>query len=311
MSYRYVQGEGHMTSSDDSFAESSDLNSVDPLTSPAWMFEEDNDVLLAPPIEEFFSDIPNPRGTGAVVPPPNVDDIISGEYTGWVPIIKAGESLAEAQSRVVEIQQDVEEISQTYETKFGEAHRSATGESQADDTSAQNLTTDYFTGPIVADPDDVVSPAQALAEARQRIAAMRASLQVNLNKVASSFDHPIFTPSESEISVDSPTAINSEMPIENAASTSTEENRVSDESTDDSISNDESFESNRIFITPETIVQAEPQSNVASHDHSLELMIMRDEIKDLRDRLDASQKLIEDLMHRLANLAELAIKRQI
>jgi hypothetical protein len=34
---------------------------------------------------------------------------------------------------------------------------------------------------------------------------------------------------------------------------------------------------------------------------------MRDEIKDLRDRLDTSQKLIESLMERLANLAELAL----
>jgi hypothetical protein len=37
---------------------------------------------------------------------------------------------------------------------------------------------------------------------------------------------------------------------------------------------------------------------------------MRDEIKDLRDRLDSSQKLIETLMVRLADLAELALKRK-
>jgi hypothetical protein len=37
---------------------------------------------------------------------------------------------------------------------------------------------------------------------------------------------------------------------------------------------------------------------------------MRDEIKDLRDRLDSSQKLIENLMVRLADLAELALKRK-
>jgi len=39
-------------------------------------------------------------------------------------------------------------------------------------------------------------------------------------------------------------------------------------------------------------------------------VIMRDEIKDLRDRLDSSQKLIENLMVRLADLAELALKRR-
>jgi hypothetical protein len=64
------------------------------------------------------------------------------------------------------------------------------------------------------------------------------------------------------------------------------------------------------FFTP-TESQTQPESDVqaAPADHSLELMIMRDEIKDLRNRLDASQKLIEELMHRLANLAELALKR--
>jgi hypothetical protein len=48
----------------------------------------------------------------------------------------------------------------------------------------------------------------------------------------------------------------------------------------------------------------------AEQTHSLELVIMRDEIKDLRDRLDSSQKLIENLMVRLADLAELALKRR-
>jgi hypothetical protein len=37
---------------------------------------------------------------------------------------------------------------------------------------------------------------------------------------------------------------------------------------------------------------------------------MRDEIKNLRDRLDTSDKLIENLMIRLADIAELAIKHR-
>jgi hypothetical protein len=40
---------------------------------------------------------------------------------------------------------------------------------------------------------------------------------------------------------------------------------------------------------------------------SVELMIMRDEVQHLREQLDASQKLIHDMMIRFANLAELAI----
>jgi hypothetical protein len=72
-------------------------------------------------------------------------------------------------------------------------------------------------------------------------------------------------------------------------------------------------------VKPEPVREAprvtEPITQVAEQapqkeDHSLELVIMRDEIKDLRDRLDASQKLIETLMERLANLAELALTRR-
>jgi hypothetical protein len=37
---------------------------------------------------------------------------------------------------------------------------------------------------------------------------------------------------------------------------------------------------------------------------------MRDEIRDLRDRLDSSQKLVEDLMLRLANLTEIALQHR-
>ena len=51
-------------------------------------------------------------------------------------------------------------------------------------------------------------------------------------------------------------------------------------------------------------------SEQAASDHSLELVIMRDEIRDLRDRLDSSQKLVEDLMLRLANLTEIALQHR-
>jgi outer membrane biosynthesis protein TonB len=49
----------------------------------------------------------------------------------------------------------------------------------------------------------------------------------------------------------------------------------------------------------------------APADHSLELVIMRDEIQDLRNRLDSSQKLVEEMMHKLANLAELALRSRM
>jgi hypothetical protein len=73
----------------------------------------------------------------------------------------------------------------------------------------------------------------------------------------------------------------------------------------------ETREEPRIYT--QSTQQASPTiiiDEAAEQTHSLELVIMRDEIKDLRDRLDSSQKLIENLMVRLADLAELALKRK-
>jgi hypothetical protein len=53
-----------------------------------------------------------------------------------------------------------------------------------------------------------------------------------------------------------------------------------------------------------TYSNPDPQTN------ALELVIMRDEIKDLRERLDHSQRMIEELMHRIANLAEMALTQR-
>ena len=267
------QGEGHMTDSDETLPESSDSDAFDPLSAPSWMFENDDDILLAPPPEKFFSDFGNPVSSTPVAPPPNVDQIISGEYTGWVPIIKAGESLAQAQARADEVRQDVLEL----EVELNSA--------QVDVQESPETTQQVY---FVADPDEVVSPAQALAQARERIAAMRASLQVNLNKVASSFEHPIFTDPE-PTQQSEPQTTTTEAPAE---------------------ATQQPPQVTHIYVQSETQDPPVVEQQVASPEHSLELMIMRDEIKDLRDRLDASQKLIEDLMHRLANLAELALKRQ-
>lgn len=259
-----------MTQSDDALPQPTDDEAFDPLTAPAWMFEDDDDILLAPPVAEFFSEF---SGPGIVpTPPPNVDQIISREYTGWIPIIQAGESLAEAQARASEVSDLHEELNPEASLTVAE-------------TKAPSFTQQVH---VVDDPDEVVSPAQALAQARERIASMRASLQLNLNKVASSFEHPIFTDATPE-----PVTQNIVEPPDVA-----------------SLNTQESPQVTHVFVQTETQEPPVSDNQVASHEHSLELMIMRDEIKDLRDRLDASQKLIEDLMHRLANLAELALKRQ-
>jgi len=294
-----------MTFSDDSLSESSEPKPVDPLTAPAWMFEQDDDILLAPPLEAFFSDFSST--TSNVVPPPKVDEIISGEYTGWIPIIQAGETLAQAQERIADTQvAQASELQQANSSQDLEAPSQPADNQQEESTNSQQAMT-VLRQPIVADPDEVVSPAQALAEARERIAAMRASLQVNLNKVASSFEHPIFTTGDSEVVAEVDTRENSTQTTSSQQSISL--GHLATKAEDSEVH--EATEQSRVFIQTESITQPDSQPQSVGQDHSLELMIMRDEIKDLRDRLDASQKLIEDLMHRLANLAELALKRQL
>ncbi|NBV90248.1 MAG: hypothetical protein EBR84_02415 [Actinobacteria bacterium] len=214
---------------------------VDPLSSPTWLFAEEDDVLLAPRPEDFFSELAAMK-----------------------------------------------------------TQTSSTGEIEIPASA------------IVADPDAVTSPAEALDQARKRIAAMRASLQLNLNQVAQSFSHPIFTPPTEPTSASSQT---SESDTSNLGSTRTSSAPIVEPeitipaATTSAPLEDEFVQPTRVFTPTESEPQPEAQVQSTGSDHSLELMIMRDEIKDLRDRLDASQKLIEELMHRLANLAELALRR--
>ena len=292
----------------------------DPLTSPSWMLEEDDDILLAPPLEEFFSDVAAARSPGPSAPPPKIDDIITGGYTGWVPIIKAGESLAEAEARAEQAKQIKIETAQVEVVEVIKVQEPIVSTPDATQTNfVQTVST-----PIVDDPDLVSSPSQALDQARKRIAAMRASLQLNLNQVAESFAHPIFTPpAVAEVPVEqrpvvqqpTPPTVQPVSPTATQASGTTSftpaENRDAQNATEEPAAQTPHVtpQATRIFTPTETQTQPETEVHPAPADHSLELMIMRDEIKDLRDRLDASQKLIEELMHRLANLAELALKR--
>jgi hypothetical protein len=193
----------------------------------------------------------------------------------------------------------------------------------------------------VPDPDFVVSPAEALEEARRRIAQMRASLQTNINRVSQSFDHPIFAPVEVSVQEAPPF-----VPVTQTKTPTVVVPEPSPTPVAEVIEEPKSFDS--LFETDAVVEPPAPQPNfapssatyqesvrtetreeprvytqstqqasptiiideAAEQTHSLELVIMRDEIKDLRDRLDSSQKLIENLMVRLADLAELALKRK-
>jgi hypothetical protein len=289
--------------------------------------------------------------------PPDADEIISGEYTGWVPLIKSGESLDQAKAREENRVSGLETRTPNIDIDSWAPIEVVASDEYAFEAPA-DLGSDVpttvrepivevrpysFPTEIVPDPDFVVSPAEALEEARRRIAQMRASLQTNINRVSQSFDHPIFAPIEVSVqeappfvpaaqtevppvvpTVTSPTAAGGEpksfeslFETEVAAEVPDPQQVFTHTSTPqqeaprfDSVKT-ETREEPRVFT--QSTQQASPTiiiDEAAEQSHSLELVIMRDEIKDLRDRLDSSQKLIENLMVRLADLAELALKRK-
>lgn len=293
----------------------------DPLTSPNWETPPEVEPKFAPPVPEFV--VEKPEASRHIPQPPDVDEILRGEYTGWVPLIKPGDTVESATIRFevdnqarISRQDDSDTYDQMFEEVTAESEVAApqTLVNDEDLSEIQELIREMKTEPevyvkdfypnfkdIVEDPDTVTSPAQALEEARRRIEQMRANLQVNLSRVAQSFEHPIFEPEVIQAEV-----------VQEADLIETQPDSVQPEvaQSDSEQVLTEQVQTEQAFTEPEqpiaqttTVVTEEP----AKQDHSLELVIMRDEIKDLRDRLDASQKLIETLMERLANLAELAL----
>lgn len=333
----------------------------DPLTAPVWDLSDLDEPTLAPPIEQFMPIDEDTMIRRRPPLPPDADEIIRGEYTGWVPLIKSGESLDEAKAREENRVSSFETPLPNFDAKSWAPIEVVAGD-EAGFVAPDDLVSDVpmtvrepvvevrpytFPSEIVPDPDFVVSPAEALEEARRRIAQMRASLQTNLNRVSQSFDHPLFAPVEVSVQEAPPfipaaqtqappvfapepsptpaaevieepksfeslfeTEVDVEHPLapESVFTQSTTQQHQTSRA--ESVMT-ETREEPRVFT--QSTQQASPTiiiDEAADQSHSLELVIMRDEIKDLRDRLDSSQKLIENLMVRLADLAELALKRK-
>jgi hypothetical protein len=341
----------------------------DPLTAPVWDPRDVDEPTLAPPIEQFMPIDEDTMIRRRPPLPPDADEIIRGEYTGWVPLIKSGESLEEAkareENRVSSIEASIPNVDTNawapIEVVVSVEDEFIAPEDLASDVSVTvrepivEIRPYNFPSEIVPDPDFVVSPAEALEEARRRIAQMRASLQTNINRVSQSFEHPIFTPVEVSVQeappfepapevVAPPLVTTNESPESVAAETIlTPEPTTSFEAMFET-DNDEVVQTHTVQQSQSVFTQSAPSQQeaprvesvqtqtreeprvytqstqqasptiiideAAEQTHSLELVIMRDEIKDLRDRLDSSQKLIENLMVRLADLAELALKRK-
>ena len=315
----------------------------DPLTAPVWDLSDVDEPTLAPPIEQFM-----PVDEDTIIRrrpplPPDADEIIRGEYTGWVPLIKSGESLEEAKAREENRVSSFEtaipnvdanawapiEVVASDESEFVAPDDLASDVSNSVREPVVEVRPYAFPSEIVPDPDFVVSPAEALEEARRRIAQMRASLQTNINRVSQSFDHPIFAPIEVSVQeappfipvtqtevpavvVEEPKSFDSLFETDAVVEPPAPQPTFAPSSAmyQESVRT-ETREEPRVYT--QSTQQASPTiiiDEAAEKTHSLELVIMRDEIKDLRDRLDSSQKLIENLMVRLADLAELALKRK-
>jgi len=316
---------------------------TDPLTAPVWNLKDIDEPTLAPPIEQFMPIDEDTMIRRRPLLPPDADEIIRGEYTGWVPLIKSGESLDEAKAREENRLSSLESAIPNVDVNAWapiEVLESDLSDFIAPDDLASDVPITarepivevrpyVFPNEIVPDPDFVTSPAEALEEARRRIAQMRASLQTNINRVSQSFEHPIFTPVEVSVQEAPPfepapqsevpksfeslfeTEVDVEPPVPPVSQPTFTPSATSYQETPQSESvKTEVREEPRVFT--QSTQQASPTiiiDEAADQTHSLELVIMRDEIKDLRDRLDSSQKLVENLMVRLADLAELALKR--
>ena len=315
----------------------------DPLTAPVWDLSDVDEPTLAPPIEQFMPIDEDTMIRRRPPLPPDADEIIRGEYTGWVPLIKSGETLDQAKARE-------ENRVSSFETAIPNVDANAwapievVASDESEFVAPDDLASDApmtvrepvvevrpyeFPNEIVPDPDFVVSPAEALEEARRRIAQMRASLQTNINRVSQSFDHPIFAPIEVSVQeappfipvtqtevpavvVEEPKSFDSLFETDAVVESPAPQPTFAPSSAmyQESVRT-ETREEPRVYT--QSTQQASPTiiiDEAAEQTHSLELVIMRDEIKDLRDRLDSSQKLIENLMVRLADLAELALKRK-
>lgn len=326
----------------------------DPLTAPFWELSEKDESILAPPLERFRPIDEDTKIRRRPLLPPDADEIIRGEYTGWVPLVKSGESLEDARAReknrvssfealIPNVDADAStpiQVLDNVKSEFNEPDDLVSGAVTTFREPIVEVRPYVFPTEIVPDPDFVVSPAEALEEARRRIAQMRASLQTNVNRVSQSFEHPIFTPVEVSAQVAPPFV---SVPQAEVRVASANHERNSFESlfetefkpaieppvmpTSEPISIQSASvqqESQRVDpvitegrLEPRVFTQSTQQTSptliideAANQTHSLELVIMRDEVKDLRDRLDSSQKLIENLMVRLADLAELALKRK-
>ena len=153
----------------------------DPLTAPSWPDDDKVSNVLDPSAD--FASIEDTQSIRPVAPrPPDVDQILRGEYTGWVPIIKAGESLDQAQKRATVIPSEetsndasVDVLTDSTPRVVMQPAKPSLGYPIAPAYQVARAS-DSMWFSVVDDPETSLSPALALEEARMRIAKMRENL---------------------------------------------------------------------------------------------------------------------------------------
>jgi len=285
------------------------LHWQDAFTSPSWQIPELDEAVLAPPFEDFgLTDFRAPRD---LPKPPDVDEILRGEYTGWVPVIREGESLAQAQEReqalaappvdVVEEEVRVMHVVQQPELVQQEQP------TQEPVSRSPWLAVETLEYGLQAQPD-VPKPPQptpvAHAEQIQEAPRVQPAVVTKVAESAPVVDAAFETPVRDE-------TVFVTTPAPQPPASAVQSDAFNDTFDTSTWSSSDSGTSQSASQKPQSIDATFVAEPGAQADHSLELVIMRDEIQDLRNRLDASQKLVEEMMHKLANLAELALRSRM
>jgi hypothetical protein len=283
------------------------LHWQDAFTSPSWQIPELDEAVLAPPLEDFgLTDFRAPRD---LPKPPDVDEILRGEYTGWVPVIREGESLAQAQEReqalvaptvIEETVQVVEVVQQPAVVEQGQATQPPVSQSPwlAVETFEYGLQAHHEV------PKQPQSTPVAYVEPIQEVPRVQPAVVTQVAESAPVVDATFETPVRED-----PAFVTAPAPQPPASAVQSDTfNDTFDTST---WSSSDSGTSQSAPQQPQSIDATFVTEPAAQADQSLELVIMRDEIQDLRTRLDASQKLVEEMMHKLANLAELALRSRM
>lgn len=283
------------------------LHWQDAFTSPSWQIPELDEAVLAPPLEDFgLTDFRAPRD---LPKPPDVDEILRGEYTGWIPVIREGESLAQAQEREQALVAPtvVEETAHVVEVVQQPAVVEQAQPSQRPVSQSPWLAVETFEYGLQAH-HEVPKPPHPTPVARvepiQEVPRVQPAVVTQVAESAQAFDATFETPVR-----EAPTFVTTPAPQPPVSAVQSDTfNDTFDTST---WSSSDSGTSQSAPQQPQSIDATFVTEPAAQADHSLELVIMRDEIQDLRTRLDASQKLVEEMMHKLANLAELALRSRM